>query len=119
MPIYEYRCQKCGRVSEYLLLRMAEDFAPLCRRCGSGAMERVLSRVRVRLSEETRLERLADPGRWGDLKEDDPRSAATMLKKLAQEFGEDLAGDVDVDEMMEEALADEAAATGLPDENLE
>ncbi|MFN3354379.1 MAG: tRNA-dihydrouridine synthase, partial [Brevundimonas sp.] len=41
--------------------------APVCPCCGGTDLERVLSRVRVRLSEETRMERLADPHRWGGL----------------------------------------------------
>ena len=61
MPIYEYRCQNCRRVSSFLLLNLKDPFVPVCKQCGSHSLERILSRVHVRLSEETRLERLADP----------------------------------------------------------
>ncbi len=105
MPIYEYRCQECRRISGFLILNPKEPFTPVCKRCGSQSLERVLSRVHVRVSEETRLERLADPTQWGGLDENDPKSMARMLKRMGQELGEDYPGEVDqlVDEAMEEA----------------
>ncbi len=109
MPIYEYRCLTCRQVSEFLLLNLSSPFSPICPRCGSAEMERVLSRVRVRLSEETRMERLADPHRWGglaDLDENDPASMARMMRQmgphLQEALGEEYPGEVD--QMIEEAL---------------
>ncbi len=106
MPIYEFRCQDCRRISDFLLLSLQEEFTPVCKRCGSANMKRILSRVNVRLSEETRLERLADLSLWSDLDENDPRSMAKMLKKLGPELGEDFPGEVD--QMIEEAMEGEA-----------
>jgi putative FmdB family regulatory protein len=103
MPIYEYQCQDCRGISVFLILTRNEPFTPVCAKCGSRALTRVISRVHVRLSEETRLERLADPSAWGGLDEKDPKSMARMLKKMTQEMGED-SGD-EVDQMMEEAMA--------------
>jgi hypothetical protein len=80
-------------------------------------MERVLSRVRTRLSEESRLERLADPARFGDLDEHDPRSLARMMKKLAPALGEDYPGEVD--DLVEEALESGVEDGGLNDEDLD
>jgi len=113
MPIYEYRCQDCRRVSSFLILNFKEPFAPVCRQCGSQALERILSRVHVRLSEETRLERLADPSQWSGLDENDPKSVARVLKKMGQEMGEDSPGEVE--QMVEEAMESgggEPAETG-------
>ncbi|MEW6388062.1 MAG: zinc ribbon domain-containing protein [Thermodesulfobacteriota bacterium] len=105
MPIYEYRCQDCGRVSSFLILNLNESFAPSCQKCGSPSLERILSRVHVRLSEESRLERLADPALWSGVDENDPKSVARMLKKMGQEMGEDFPGEVD--QMVEEAMEGE------------
>jgi len=102
MPIYEYQCQECRRISGFLILNPKEPFAPRCSGCGSTSLTRVLSRVHVRLSEETRLEKLADPGAWGGFDENDPKSAARVLKKMTQEMGEDTAGEVD--QLVEEAM---------------
>lgn len=46
-------------------------------------------------SEESRLEQLADPDKWGDIDENDPRSMARMIKKLGREAGEDLGPEFD------------------------
>ncbi|MDD3581256.1 MAG: zinc ribbon domain-containing protein [Desulfobacca sp.] len=116
MPIYEYQCQKCKRISDFLILNRDEAFAPVCPRCGSQQMVRVMSRFRARLSEETRMERLADPARFSGLDENDPRSMAKFLKKMGQEMGEDISSD-EVDQMVEEAMAGggEESPGGLED----
>lgn len=112
MPIYEFLCQDCRRTSDYLVLSLQEEFTPVCKRCGSANMTRLLSRVNVRLSEESRLERLADPSRWGDVDENDPKSVARMLKRLGPELGEDFPGEVD--QMIEEAMESEALGEESP-----
>ncbi len=108
MPIYEYRCNDCGKVSEFLLIKTDETFIPECKRCKSKKMTRILSRVRVVRSEESRMESLADPSKWGDLDEKDPRSMARWMKKMGKELGEEMGEDVD--QMVEEALEEEGAS---------
>ncbi len=110
MPIYEYRCRDCRRVSSFLILNLREPFAPVCGKCGSESLDRILSRVNVRLSEESRLERLADPSQWSGVDENDPKSVARMLKKMGQEMGEDFPGEVD--QMVEEAMEGGAGEAG-------
>ena len=46
-------------------------------------------------SEESRLERMADPSGWGDFDENDPKSMARMMKKMGTEMGEDLGPEFD------------------------
>jgi len=116
MPIYEYRCLSCGQVSSFLLLRADEPFTPRCRRCHGSSLERLLSRVHVRLSEETRFERLADPDLAG-LDEKDPAAVARALKKMGPLMGDDFSPE-EVDQMVEEAATgrEEGAA---PEEDLD
>jgi putative FmdB family regulatory protein len=108
MPIYEYRCEDCGKISEFLLIRTKKAFVPQCKRCKSKNMTRVLSKVRVIRSEESRMESLADPSKWGDLDERDPKSMAKMMKRLGKEFGEELGEDAD--QMVDEAMDEEMSA---------
>jgi putative FmdB family regulatory protein len=41
MPIYDYRCRKCGKTSE-VLLRSPDSYVK-CPGCGSDAMEKLIS----------------------------------------------------------------------------
>ena len=110
MPIYEYRCHDCGKISEFLFLRTDEAGSPQCKQCKSNRMSRILSRVRVIRSEESRMEALADPSAWSNVDERDPRSMAKWMKRMGKELGEDMGEDVD--QMVDEAMEEEAAPKG-------
>ena len=60
MPLYEYRCNGCHR-RVTLLRSFSDSSAPLCPECQSRNLTRLISRVSVLRSEESRLESLADP----------------------------------------------------------
>ncbi len=64
-------------------------------------MEKLVSRVAVSRSEESRLESLADPSKLAGLDEKDPKSIARWMKKMGKEMGEDVGEDFD--QMAEEA----------------
>ncbi|WP_456433685.1 FmdB family zinc ribbon protein [Thermosulfuriphilus sp.] len=104
MPIYEYWCRDCRRISSHLVLNAA-SFKPYCNHCGGERLKKLISRVHVRLSEETRLERLADPALLGNIDENDPKSMMKMLRKMEAAVGEDLGEDLD--QMMEEVMETE------------
>ncbi len=92
MPIYEYRCLHCGkRVSLWFrTFAAAGESTPRCPHCQSEKLRRLVSRVRVLASEESRLEKLADPDSLGDVDENDPKSVARWMRRMGQEAGEDL-----------------------------
>lgn len=107
MPIYEYRCRKCGKRFSMLTLRVSETVTPECTKCGSRAADRLMSRFAMTKSEETRLDSLADPGSLGDLDEKDPKSVARWMRKMGKEMGDEFGGD-DFDEMIDEMESGEA-----------
>lgn len=113
MPIYEYQCEECGRISEFLLLKTDDAFIPQCKRCKSKKMSRILSRVRVIRSDESRLESLADSSKWGELDEKDPKTMAKWMKRMGKELGEEMGEDVD--QMVEEAMEEEMASKSEED----
>lgn len=47
MPIYEYRCAKCGKVSGFLVRNIGAHSTPPCPHCGGRRMSRAISRVTV------------------------------------------------------------------------
>ena len=112
MPIYEYLCRKCRRKSEIITFRVSEDISASCTHCGSAEVERIPSRVRVRMSEETRMERLADPSRLSGLDENDPKSMARWMKNMSMEMGDEMGEDFNVDAMMEEAMEEKEGGEG-------
>ncbi|MFA7159956.1 MAG: zinc ribbon domain-containing protein [Kiritimatiellia bacterium] len=42
MPIYEYKCKKCGKYFEHLARRFSEP-VPKCPKCGAAQTEKQLS----------------------------------------------------------------------------
>ncbi len=90
MPIYEYRCQDCGRKLAVFWRSRSAVKSPTCRRCGSSNMVRLVSRVGVVRSEESRLDALSDETMLSDLDENDPRSLGRWMRKMSQELGEEL-----------------------------
>ncbi|MGC8719469.1 MAG: FmdB family zinc ribbon protein [Thermodesulforhabdaceae bacterium] len=45
MPIYEFRCAKCGNIEEVLVISSSEKVELRCNQCGGEELERVVSRT--------------------------------------------------------------------------
>lgn len=92
MPIYEYGCYDCHKRVNVFFRSFSdvETKAALCPRCGGENLKRLISRVAVVRSEESRLESLADPGQLTGFDENDPKSMARWMRRMGQEIGEDL-----------------------------
>lgn len=89
MPLYEYRCNSCRR-RVTLLRSFSDSSTACCPECQSEDLTRLISRVALLRSEDSRLESLADPSSLGDLDENDPRSVARWMRKMSEETGEDM-----------------------------
>lgn len=92
MPIYEYFCQDCRRRVSVFWRSFSEieAISPRCPRCGGEKLIRLVSRVSVLKSEESRLEDMADSMSLSDLDENDPKSIARWMRRMSREVGEDL-----------------------------
>nr|BCX00150.1 MAG: FmdB family transcriptional regulator [Bacteroidota bacterium] len=90
MPIYEYRCRRCGRRFSIFVRRMLEEVHPSCPQCHGREVQRLISRVAIVHSEEAHLDKLADPNSLGDVDENDPRSIARWMRRMEGMLGEDL-----------------------------
>ena len=92
MPIYEYVCHDCHRRVSLLWQTFADASSrdPICPRCGGKNLSRLISRVAVLRSEESRMDDLSDPSAMNGLDENDPKSLARWMRKMANETGEDL-----------------------------
>lgn len=94
MPIYEYNCQDCNRRVSLLWRSYADAQSreAICPRCGGKDLTRLISRVAVLRSEGSNLDDVSGPDDMiGEgLDENDPKSLARFMRKMADETGEDL-----------------------------
>ncbi len=92
MPIYEYYCRSCRkRVSVFFRsIRAASEEEARCPECDGTQLRRLVSRVRVLRSEESRLEEMADSSLMAGLENEDPRALAHFMRRMSDEMGEPL-----------------------------
>jgi len=112
MPIYEYWCESCKKISSFLLLRATEVFIPYCKTCGSRNLRKRISRISVLKGEEKMMEKLLDPSRFSDLDENNPLSIERAMKKVGKELGGELGGD------FKESMSDIMNSSLTPEEDL-
>jgi putative FmdB family regulatory protein len=118
MPDYEYRCNDCQRRVTLFYKTYAEYDAAMhtCPYCQSTDLTRLISRVAVARSEESRMEALADPSSFGDLDSDDPREMGRFMRKMGQEMGEDMRPEFnEVVERLESGESPDAIEESMPD----
>ncbi|MEM7029798.1 MAG: zinc ribbon domain-containing protein [Chloroflexota bacterium] len=118
MPIYEYGCYDCRkRVSIFWrTFSAAEANTPICPRCNGDNLKRLVSKVAMIRSDETRLESLSDPANLSGLDEDDPKSLAKFMRQMGQEAGEDLGSEFDeVVDRLESGQSPDEIEQELPD----
>ncbi|MGA9191669.1 MAG: zinc ribbon domain-containing protein [Anaerolineales bacterium] len=117
MPTYEYRCRDCRkRVSIYQTYEEYGSAPVSCPNCGGHNLKRLINRVRIAKSEESRLDDLSDPSAWGDIDENDPKSMAKMMRKMSREMGEDVPPEFDeVVDRLESGQSPEEIEQSLPD----
>jgi putative FmdB family regulatory protein len=114
MPVYEYICNDCRKTISLLILAPSTSAAPTCPKCGSGKLERLMSRFGTVASEQKRMERLSDPASFSGLDENDPASVARWAKKMGKEMGEDGGEDFNamVDQAVDEDTRQQVSGTG-------
>ncbi|MCB0193837.1 MAG: zinc ribbon domain-containing protein [Anaerolineae bacterium] len=118
MPIYEYGCYHCRkRVNVFFRsFSEVETKEAACPRCGGTHLKRLVSKVAVLRSEESRLENLADPSSLAGLDENDPKSIARWMRKMSSEMGEDLGSEFnEVVDRLEAGEGPDSIEKSMPD----
>ncbi|MDQ3248026.1 MAG: zinc ribbon domain-containing protein [Chloroflexota bacterium] len=118
MPIYEYFCFDCRkRVTVFFrTMSAASNEAARCPHCESAQLRRLVSRVAVLKSEDSRMENMADPALMSGLESEDPRALAGFMRRMSNEMGEPL--DPEMNEMigrLESGESPEAIEQSMPD----
>jgi putative FmdB family regulatory protein len=118
MPIYEYFCLDCRkRVNLFFrTFRAAEMESAICPNCSNANLHRLVSRVAVMKSEDSRMEGLADPSLMAGLESEDPRALASFMRRMSDETGEPMDAEMhEVVDRLEAGESPEAIEQSLPD----
>jgi len=116
VPIYEFRCNGCGRRTSVFIRSIAAQVAAVCPHCGSADTRRLISRVAVLRSEEDSFG--LDDSSLAGLDESDPRSVARWVRRMSRQMGEPLDAEMEADlERMEAGeLAEDLEGEDGPEE---
>jgi putative FmdB family regulatory protein len=95
MPTYTYRCENCHKRFEVYLSYSEYDQAIVhCSNCGSSDVRRIIHKVRIARSDDSRFEDMSDPGSLDGL-EDDPKALGRFMRKMESELGEEAGPEFD------------------------
>ena len=116
MPSYEFRCLDCKqRFEVYLSYKEYGRQEIHCTNCNSLSVQRQIGRIRIAQSEESRLEKMADPANLAGL-EDDPKALAKMMRQMGSEMGEDMGPEYDeVLDRLESGQSPDEIESSMPD----
>src|SRR6266446_5114768 len=90
MPIFEYQCSACARVTSQVVLGSERLRSPRCSHCGSSKTHRVMSSFAVVETESQRINSF-DPSKPADDSfYKDSRNVGVWAKKRAKQMGVEL-----------------------------
>ncbi len=117
MPVYEFRCKDCGRLSRLFLSFAEYDTAvPTCAHCQSQNLKRRIGRVALGKSEDARMDAMMDDSALAGVDEDDPRSIGRFMRKMSSEMGEDLGDEFgEVVDRLESGESPDSIEASMPD----
>lgn len=86
MPIYEFTCDDCGRLTSAFTKTMSAKVKATCQHCGSSKLSRAPSRFAYHKSGQRVLEEYgAEPRSLDDYK--DPRQIGRWAERKLDEYG--------------------------------
>lgn len=105
MPIYEYRCNGCGRRVQLLFRSFSAVVDPKCSHCGSADLNRLPSRISHVRSDTAYQNLLDDPSALENVDYENPRAVAEWARRMGDAAGVEMGPDYD--EMLHEIEAGE------------
>jgi len=107
MPIYEFFCEPCNTIFNFLSRRVNTEARPACPRCGGELQRRLSAFATIGKArepaddmfpdvDEARMERVFDKlaREAENLNEEDPRQMARMMRRFTTETGLDFGGNM-------------------------
>ncbi|MEK7878985.1 MAG: FmdB family zinc ribbon protein [candidate division NC10 bacterium] len=93
MPLFEYRCGDCQRVSTELAYSWSGGGTRPCRGCGSSNMTKLVSRFAFHRSWGDSLNWAPSGETLTDVDEDDPKDLDRFMGRLKEEMGGEVTPD--------------------------
>ena len=91
MPIYEYRCKDCGRITNVFVRTVTSTVPePTCEHCGSASVDRAISKFAVARTQQQVLEDYGDPSLDRGSEYRDPRQIGRWVENKFEQYGMDL-----------------------------
>ncbi len=107
MPIYEFRCASCRRVSSVFVRSPKAEVSATCEHCGGADLTRVMSRVgRVKSTQDV-LQEYGTPDAGEGYR--DPRQIGSWVEQRFQQYGMEVPAET-------REMIDRARDGDLPDE---
>ncbi len=118
MPIYEYRCADCKKkVSVFFRsFSVIDQEQARCPICHGTHLTKLVSKVRVVRGTPSAGDDGVDDSMLDDLNENDPRSLGRMMRRMADETGEDVGPEFnEVVKRLEKGEDPEAIEKSMPE----
>ena len=103
MPVYEFYCEDCHAIFNFLARRVNTDKKPSCPRCGCSGLEKQVSAFAISKNleepqegmpdiDESKMEQamMALAGEMENVNEDDPKAMADFMRKFSSMTGLEL-----------------------------
>jgi putative FmdB family regulatory protein len=94
MPIYEFVCQDCSKLTSVFVRKVDTALAPACQHCQSANTRRAVSRVAIGRTESQIMEQygMPEPGQGPDAYKD-PRQIGRWVENRFEQMGMELPGE--------------------------
>lgn len=85
MPIYEYRCEDCDRVTSVFVRSASAQVQAACEHCGSAKLKKLMSKVARLKTNSDVLDEYGDGSGPEGVR--DPRQIGRWVEKRFEEYG--------------------------------
>ena len=92
MPIYEFRCADCGKVTNHFTRKIDTELTVACEHCKSQKTSRMMSKFGRSYTRSDIIEKYGDPADMGGGSDAyrDPRQIGSWVEKKFDQYGMDL-----------------------------
>ncbi|NQW23104.1 MAG: zinc ribbon domain-containing protein [SAR202 cluster bacterium] len=87
MPLYEYRCDGCQKITSALFHSWSEEKQPDCEHCGGSNLERLISKFSFRPAWGSSLNWAPSGETSRDVDENSPASIDAHMGRIKREMG--------------------------------